>query len=595
MLFIFNRKRYQQFFICASLVLPLLLLSACTLPMSKKTHCKDRCVYDEAKPCPDKCIEDALNDLRCQFQDGNCYAAVCLGQAFLTGCVPGCKPMPKDFNRAFCWFKKAADNCIAVAEVQLGHMYRDGLGTPRDPNQARCWYERAAQQGDITGMIALAEMYKGWNGIKCDLNKAAEWYRRAICCGSKEAEYQLGLILARQSGKRAFCKGIDIVTSNAEMCNPEALLGLGDLYYEGRVGGCNLAQAMDYYERAAKLGSAEAAFKLGMIYASGTGVPQDPEVAGKWFFKAANGNFAPAELQVANILRQGLGVPKDYHLSAIWYNKAAEHGIGIANVEIADMYLTGRGLPRILEEAVRHYKLALTNCSSAYAYLMLSVLYEEGRGVPFNVEESVAYYQKAKKMPCFLMEAYRIGRYYQLGQGLPHNILKAIRWYTWTGEKGLVLSQIALGDIFYDGSGSDDVEKDYNQAFFWYQQAAVQGNAYAQYMVGIMNLLGQGTPEDPIQGAEWIRKAAYRGEKPAQYQLGLLYLKGAVGVQQNDLQAYAWLKTSLDNMLDAPPTVIRNLVDGIHPDLRAKAVELAKLYRKKYQTCRECPMPCDTY
>ena len=50
-------------------------------------------------------------------------------------------------------------------------------------------------------------------------------------------------------------------------------------------------------------------------------------------------------------------------------------------------------------------------------------------------------------------------------------------------------SQNSLGWMYENGQG---VEKDLEEAVKWYRKAADQGNAYAQYNVGVVYYKGEG-------------------------------------------------------------------------------------------------------
>ena len=52
---------------------------------------------------------------------------------------------------------------------------------------------------------------------------------------------------------------------------------------------------------------------------------------------------------------------------------------------------------------------------------------------------------------------------------------------------------------------------------------ADNGNARAQYILGVGYYHGQGVPQDRTQALNWFRKAAERGIADAQYSLGLMY------------------------------------------------------------------------
>ncbi len=68
---------------------------------------------------------------------------------------------------------------------------------------------------------------------------------------------------------------------------------------------------------------------------------------------------------------------------------------------------------------------------------------------------------------------------------------------------------------------------------------AKQGNAKAQYNLGVMYRKGQGVPQDDAEAVKWYRKAAEQGYAGAQNNLGFMYGKGQ-GVPQDDAQAHMW-------------------------------------------------------
>ena len=62
--------------------------------------------------------------------------------------------------------------------------------------------------------------------------------------------------------------------------------------------------------------------------------------------------------------------------------------------------------------------------------------------------------------------------------------------------------------------------------------AAEQGDAEAQYQLGLIYLEGSGVKKDLKVGAEWIQKAAAQGHSEALKKLSWCYLYGK-GVKQN--------------------------------------------------------------
>ena len=67
---------------------------------------------------------------------------------------------------------------------------------------------------------------------------------------------------------------------------------------------------------------------------------------------------------------------------------------------------------------------------------------------------------------------------------------------------------------------------DYATALRELRPFAEQGDAVAQYNLGLMYHDGQGVPQDYAEAARWFRKAAGHGHPAAQNILGLMYGQG---------------------------------------------------------------------
>ena len=58
------------------------------------------------------------------------------------------------------------------------------------------------------------------------------------------------------------------------------------------------------------------------------------------------------------------------------------------------------------------------------------------------------------------------------------------------------------------------------EAARWFRKAADQGDAGAQYNLGIMFKQGSGVAQSDVQAARWYRKAADQGHVQALHKLG---------------------------------------------------------------------------
>jgi len=80
---------------------------------------------------------------------------------------------------------------------------------------------------------------------------------------------------------------------------------------------------------------------------------------------------------------------------------------------------------------------------------------------------------------------------------------------------------------------------DYAAAFRLMRPLAEQGDASAQFNLGIMYSEGKGVTQDYAEAVKWYRRAAEQGNAPAQSNLGIMYSEGK-GVTHDHIQAHMW-------------------------------------------------------
>ena len=105
-------------------------------------------------------------------------------------------------------------------------------------------------------------------------------------------------------------------------------------------------------------------------------------------------------------------------------------------------------------------------------------------------------------------------------------------------EQGDAAAQFNLGLMYSTGEG---VPRNYTEATRWYRMAAEQGFAEAQVYLGLMYLDGRSVPRNYTEAVRWFRMAAEQGFAEAQFLLGNMYDTGE-GVPQNDTEAARWYR-----------------------------------------------------
>ena len=76
------------------------------------------------------------------------------------------------------WYRKAAEQGNAKAQVNLGCCYENGEGVEKDMKQAAEWFRKAAEQGNTHAQFSLGSCYDGGLGIAKDHLEAIKWYRK---------------------------------------------------------------------------------------------------------------------------------------------------------------------------------------------------------------------------------------------------------------------------------------------------------------------------------------------------------------------------------------------------------------------------------
>ena len=126
---------------------------------------------------------------------------------------------------------------------------------------------------------------------------------------------------------------------------------------------------------------------------------------------------------------------------------------------------------------------------------------------------------------------------------------------------------------------------DYATAIREFRPLAEQGDAYAQFNVGLMYSEGEGVPQDYAEAVKWYSKAAEQEHAGAQVSLGRMYGEG-LGVPQDYVRAYAWYDLAASRFSGFDRVVkYRNLVAAeMTPAQIAEAKKLAQEWKEKHKS-----------
>ncbi|MDR3182095.1 MAG: sel1 repeat family protein [Planctomycetaceae bacterium] len=472
----------------------------------------------------------------------------------------------QDPEEAVKYLRKAADKGIADAQLLLGKCYVLGEGVPEDFEEAAKWYRKAAQQGYAEAQFKLAQLYQTGLGVEEDLTEAAKWYRQAAQQGDEKAKENLKKVEEQ-------IKPLLELLHRAESGNPDAqyllslnyCFGLHDFKQ-------NEEKYREWVEKASEnsdKNSASVQCAMGDILVDGIGVEKDRAKAAQWYRKAAEQNFAPGqcfyaqcladegnESESIKLLRQSAEqefAPAQYYIALIcrkndenteavkWYRKAAEQGFVKAQNNLGECYGGGIGVDMNMAEAMRWYRSA-SEQGYAEAQCNLGVIYQAIE----QYDDAAQWYRKAA-------EQGHEGAKKQL-QEIENKNKAELEKVKAFAEDGDAAAQYNLGVLYYQG---EKVKKDYNEAAKWFRKAAEQGDSDGQYNMGVCYDNGFGVELDRKQAAEWYQKAAGQGNADAQYNLGCCYALGE-GVERDIDEAVKWYRKAAEQDY---PEALHNLAD----------------------------------
>jgi len=114
---------------------------------------------------------------------------------------------------------------------------------------------------------------------------------------------------------------------------------------------------------------------------------------------------------------------------------------------------------------------------------------------------------------------------YLNGDDVEPDLTKATDWISEAAVRGNAEAQYEFGDFYHTTDHFED-------AFHWFEKAANQGLPHAQHTLAVYLLNGIGTEKDIPQAVDWLKKAVESGHVGAKVRLGAAYIEG-IGVSLN--------------------------------------------------------------
>lgn len=150
----------------------------------------------------------------------------------------------------------------------------------------------------------------------------------------------------------------------------------------------------------------------------------------------------------------------------------------------------------------------------------------------------------------------------------------ALEWTRKAAEQGWLQAQLDMAGLYY--AGGRGVQKDFKEAYYWFEQAAKQGNSSAEVFLGVMLYAGEGVQKDVQKAMEHWRIAAAHGVAEAQYRLGRLLAQQPESVQEG----VAFLEKAAREIPQAATALGNIFYKGVQGILSQDADKAAQWYEK---------------
>lgn len=257
---------------------------------------------------------------------------------------------------------------------------------------------------------------------------------------------------------------IEALLKAAEKNSKEAMIELGERYWDGNGVEVSLEKAWQWFRKVAESGDASAQYDYAIrIMELGLHADSDAneKEAFSWFLKAAEAGNTDAMASVAHCYRTGMGAAENLSKAVEWYQKAAEKKHPAALLALGELSEDGLGgLEKSLANAVYFFQLA-AELGSEEARFNLGYMYFEGRGVTKDVAKGVELLKLAAKGEQVDAQ-FELARCYAEGIGVEKNEIAAVKLLKKAVAQDHFEARYYLAEHLYHGRG---VEKNLARAY----------------------------------------------------------------------------------------------------------------------------------
>lgn len=193
---------------------------------------------------------------------------------------------------------------------RIGKMHCYGLGTEQDYEKAFEWFLKSAQEGNKFAQYSLANLYYYGNGVEKDLSQAFWWYRKSSEQGQPYASYAVAQMYSKgeyvaenkETAQRYYKAALSgfLELERKDQADDNLYYKLGAMYKNGLGTEIDIPKAIEYFEKSTE--NMWSTYQLGRLYLFGAEeLEKDKEKAVEWLTKSANDGNEYAQNMLDNM------------------------------------------------------------------------------------------------------------------------------------------------------------------------------------------------------------------------------------------------------------------------------------------------------
>ena len=377
--------------------------------------------------------------------------------AFYQEALQGFMEIEPDSDYMFPYEPKFKEQVMKPADMRsyvwyrIGKMHCYGLGTEQDYEKAFQWFLKSAQEGNKFAQYSLANLYYYGNGVEKDLSQAFLWYQKSASQGQPYASYAAAQMYSKgeyvaenkETAQRYYKAALSgfLELESKDQADDNLFYKIGVMYKNGLGTEADISKAIDYFKRSAEMNNKNGLYEYGKALIQGNHIEADLEKGLECVEKAMKLKNSNAKRFFALEYISGEHFSQDIEKGLFMLTECADKGDSFACFQLGQFYLKGEIVTQDLERAEKYLLLAEDNEFTQYAFGKLYLQEEK-----YDIQKAVDYFEKSADKN--MWSSYQLGRLYLFGADeLEKDKEKAVEWLTKSANDGNEYAQNMLDNI----------------------------------------------------------------------------------------------------------------------------------------------------